>query len=296
VPDGVRADDLYRCLGDCVASEPIRRGENATNRIAIADSKALYHPGTGLKNLERGFLSTLAVVGHQPASWREIWDVLAPESKVARETIPWYADHDEPIPVDANSSEIARLANHLRLALEAAGVRLLEIRSRAVFPEEFNRLVTCYGTKGSALSHITLSLATRLAKGSSGPPLSVICDKHGGRNRYQHLIAEYFPEWLIEVHGESRAESVYRFGPPEGRIEIRFRTKAEACLPVALASMASKYLRELAMKAFNTFWRARIEGLRPTAGYPQDARRFRAEIAPVQSDLGIDDSVLWRTK
>ena len=143
---------------------------------------------------------------------------------------------------------------------------------------------------------IQLSLATSLVEGSSGPPLSVICDKHGGRNRYQHLIAEYFPEWLIEIHGESRAESVYRFGPSEGRIEIRFRTKAEACLPVALASMASKYLRELAMKAFNAFWRARIEGLRPTAGYPQDARRFRAEIAPIQSDLGIEDSVLWRTK
>jgi hypothetical protein len=296
VPDGLRADDLYRRLGDSITVESVRPRENGPARIPIADSKVLYHPGSGLRNLERGLLSALAVVGRRPATWREIWDVLAPESKKLRKNIPWYADYDGQIPIDVEATEIVRLADSLRHALEAARVRLLDIRCRAVFPEEFNRLLACYGTKGAALSHVTLALAARLVKGCRGAPVSVVCDKHGGRNRYGHLVAEYFPEWLIEIHGEGRAQSVYRFGPSESRFEIRFRTKAEACLPVALASMASKYLRELAMKAFNTFWRARISGLRPTAGYPQDARRFRNEIAPVQAELGIEDSVLWRMK
>jgi len=43
--------------------------------------------------------------------------------------------------------------------------------------------------------------------------------------------------------------------------------------------MTAKYLRETAMRAFNAFWAERVPGLRPTAGYPGDARRFREEIA-----------------
>jgi hypothetical protein len=127
-------------------------------------------------------------------------------------------------------------------------------------------------------------------------PISVICDKHGGRNRYAWLLSEHFPDSLIEVCGESRQQSVYRFGPPERRVEFRFQTKAESCLPTALASMAAKYLRELAMRAFNEYWRGHVGRLQPTAGYPQDARRFKAEIAAAQAELEIEDRVLWRCK
>ena len=105
-----------------------------------------------------------------------------------------------------------------------------------------------------------------------------------------------FPDPLIEVHRESLAESVYRWGPPEERVEIAFRAGGEAFLPAALASMASKYLRELAMRAFNDFWCAQLPDLAPTAGYPLDARRFKAAIAPLQARLGIDDRVLWRLR
>jgi hypothetical protein len=60
--------------------------------------------------------------------------------------------------------------------------------------------------------------------------------------------------------------------------------------------MASKYLRELAMRALNAFWGPRVPGLRPTAGYPQDARRFRNDIAATRRELGIEERVLWRVK
>ncbi len=63
-----------------------------------------------------------------------------------------------------------------------------------------------------------------------------------------------------------------------------------------MASMASKYLRELAMRALNEFWCSRVSDLRPTAGYPQDAKRFKAHIGAVQAELQIDDRVLWRVR
>ena len=109
-------------------------------------------------------------------------------------------------------------------------------------------------------------------------------------------MSRQFSEWLVEVCDEGRQRSVYRFGPPDRRVEFCFRTKAESCLPAALASMASKYLRELAMRAFNDFWRGRVPGLLPTAGYPQDAKRFRVDIAETQRKLHISDRVLWRMR
>ena len=208
---------------------------------------------------------------------------------------PWYADFDTAVPLDCEAAQWNRWPS-LTAGLAAVGVRIVAIRSRVIFEEEFNELVERHGSKGAALSQQTLALAAGLVESLPEASIGVICDKHGGRNRYGQLLSEHFPEWLVEVHGEGRERSIYRFGPPERRIEFCFRTKAEACLPVALASMASKYLRELAMRALNEYWCRRVPGLQPTAGYPQDARRFRADIAETQRRLKIADRVVWRVK
>ncbi|MFT7631390.1 MAG: hypothetical protein ACI87E_002428, partial [Mariniblastus sp.] len=46
----------------------------------------------------------------------------------------------------------------------------------------------------------------------------------------------------------------------------------------------------------NEFWIEQIPGLKPTKGYPVDAKRFKAEIAKVQAKLGITDEAVWRKK
>jgi hypothetical protein len=124
----------------------------------------------------------------------------------------------------------------------------------------------------------------------------VVCDKHGGRDRYSSLLMQHFSDGLVEMVCEGRQKSVYRFGPPERRVQITFQAKGESHMPTALASMASKYLRELAMRSFNEFWLRHLPGLAPTAGYPQDARRFQAQIADTQKKLGIEDHMIWRNR
>jgi hypothetical protein len=79
-------------------------------------------------------------------------------------------------------------------------------------------------------------------------------------------------------------------------VEAQFAAKGERFLPSALASMAAKYVRELAMCAWNDYWQRQIPGLRPTAGYPVDARRFADEIRVTQQNLGIADNLIWRTR
>jgi len=36
--------------------------------------------------------------------------------------------------------------------------------------------------------------------------------------------------------------------------------------------------------------------VQPTAGYPQDAKRFRVDVAEAKKRLGIDDRIFWRQR
>jgi hypothetical protein len=65
---------------------------------------------------------------------------------------------------------------------------------------------------------------------------------------------------------------------------------------VALASMVSKYVREILMLEFNAYWQNHVPGIEPTAGYPGDSHRFFAAIRPAIMKLGIPDSAVWRQR
>jgi hypothetical protein len=289
----ISADELYELLGDCVCRQP---SEPSDERLTIADSKRLYQPGGGLGLLERGVAAACHACGSAPASWRGAWRHIAGLDSRQLDAVPWHDGYDHDLPLACELSGILRSVERLREGLARAGIQLCAIRSAAVFPAEFNRLLDCHGNKSSLLSACTLELVRQLLETCTDAPVCVSCDKHGGRNRYGPLLQQLFPEFLVEVRRESRELSVYRWGPEERRIEFSFAAQGERVLTAALASMVSKYLRELAMKAFNDYWLREIPGLRPTAGYPLDAARFKQAIAPRQQALGIPDNILWRCR
>ncbi len=260
----------------------------------MADSKVVYSPARGLRLLERGVLAMMGLVNDVPRDWRAAWRLLDREAAARLDHLPWHLGYDSALPHAADRDDVLDAARRLREGLAAAGVELVSVRSTALFPEPLNDGADRWGNKAEALSRWTLGLVAEALGACEAEEVRVVCDKHGGRNRYGRLLQEQFPETLVEVHGEALAESIYRWGPDERRIEVRFCAGGESFLPVALASMVSKYLRELAMQAFNDFWCRQVPNLRPTAGYPEDAKRFKREIAGMQNDLGIDDRVLWR--
>ena len=181
-------------------------------------------------------------------------------------------------------------------ALDASHVELLAIRARLVFPEEFNSRIQECGSKGQALSLWMLELADDLLRDVNAGTVLWQSDKHGGRKRYGPLLQQIFPEHLIEIREETRSRSCYCWGPRTRRVEAQFVIQGERFLTAALASMLSKYLRELAMRAFNGFWQHHVSTLQPTAGYPVDAQRFRRQIQLKQQELGISDRILWRER
>lgn len=299
VPSGLEPEGAYRCLatllgGDAARIRDAARGcPPARPWPLVADSKTLYRGPRRLEQLEQGVLAWLGTMGCWPASAWAAWRMLAPQAAPLLRSIPWYGE-DFALPVAAERAAIDEAAAHLRTALAEARIGLVAIRARAIFEEKFNRLCTSRGTKAAVLSEATLGLIRRLLKPVAGTPIEVLCDKHGGRGRYTALISRFFPGQLVDVRAEGRTESRYWLGPERARLEFRFASKAERYVPVALASMVAKYLRELAMHALNRFWQARVSGLRPTAGYPRDARRFQGEIAAARQALGIPENALWR--
>jgi hypothetical protein len=291
---------LYRRLKKIVSRSA------SDSKLAIADSKQLYKPGLGLRQLERGVLVGLRSIGEPsalapgagvaangsgtlPANWRSLIHHHAPE-------LACYADYDCDVPIDSTHDEIAKLSTRFDAACGLAGVKLVDLRVRLVYPREFNELTNHFGTKGAALSHVSVGLVRQVMDGcvDRDARTTIVCDKHGGRNRYAALLQHHFPEEWIETQLESGPASRYAWGPGNSRVEICFRVKGEAELPVALASMTAKYHRELAMRAFNHFWCERVPDLKPTAGYPLDAKRFKKAISLLQIKLGIADDCLWR--
>ena len=93
------------------------------------------------------------------------------------------------------------------------------------------------------------------------------------------------------------ARSVYRVIGLEREVRLTFQPRADAeCFCVALASMVSKYLREVLMLEFNRFWQTHVPGLKATAGYPGDAIRFFEAIRPAVERLGLAEETVWRQR
>lgn len=289
---GARTDyDLYGALRNIVTCDPAAL---APGQVVIADSKVVYSPARGLGLLEANVLSLLGLIGKRATGCVELLSQVADAPAAQLQNVAGHDPGSIRLPCAAEARAVADLETSLRHAWPSE-LQLVDLRAQLVHPARFNQLLEELGNKSHLLSRMTLELARDvLATLPEGEPCLVLCDKHGGRNKYGVALQPVFAEYLVEVRRESAATSVYCWGPPTRRVEFRFSARGEGDLPVALASMLAKYLRELAMESWNAFWRRRIPGLRPTAGYPVDARRFKADIAALQAELEIPDDPIWR--
>lgn len=289
VPGHPRECDPWSEFSEVLTNSPAR----GDGRLHVGDSKQVYQAGKGIGPLERSVLAALGMSAEPPQSFRELLCRLATTPVDACDPMePWFEDGDLPLPIAAVCEETIASASRWRDTCESTGIRLRAIRSDVVFTPRFNRAVSDAGSKGVALSRISLRLLRSVWNPEDETPTLVLADKHGGRNRYNELLEEVIDGQMLFRREEGAERSEYRIG----RTDIRFETRSERHFPVALASMVSKYVREAAMDLFNAWWERHVPGLKPTRGYPEDARRFRKDIAPAVSALGIAESIYWRDK
>jgi len=284
------AVDFYTLLEKSVSSSI------AADRLAIADSKLVFKGGQGLRHLEEAVLATSFASTAKLPCWNE---PAGTEQATCVPLAPWYQQAAATFPLVSSPTEIESKRDQLQRDCLGQGIELCDVRTAFVPAARFNQLLAKWGNKSNVLTAVTMRLVREVVERCrelGGQPIRVVCDKHGGRNRYVAALQHAFPEshWTIEC--ESRAESRYRGFDSTMPMQVAFRAKGEGFLPAALASITAKYHREVAMLAFNQFWQSRLPNIRSTAGYPVDAKRFVAEIENVRATLKIDRDILWRRK
>lgn len=283
VPTPPQKFNFWKAFDKVLTNSP----EPDETRLHVADSKEVFQPHRGYAALERGVLSALRLLGHAPRSFDELRQVLTEATSLSEHEASF---HDCHLPLDSESHDFS-IVDTWHDCCERHGTRLRAIKAAIVHPPQFNRLIREYDNKSLLVSRVAFQLL-RAVWTPDETETFIIGDKHGGRNRYDHLLAEVLDGEMIFRMEEGADRSDYRVG----KTVLRFQPRAEEHGPVALASMTAKYVRELVMTQFNQFWAKQIDGLKPTQGYPNDAHRFREQIAETQQRLGIADDDLWRSR
>ena len=297
VPDELADVSMWKLLAGAVSRSASRKRGSL---IAFGDSKKLYNGlrgNLGLEHLERGVLSALASRDDRPESLMHLLEVIAPGAWPAAQKYPWYAGADSPLPRSIGSGNIAIWANSLKTRMAKVDVALLTMRSEVVFEGEFNRLIEASNNKSSTLFDVTCRLLMHLWRGFPAKSIRIFVDHQGGRVRYLPGLQRVFEGCSFKVLEENDTVSAYRLEDAAHRAEICFAVECEdRQMPVALASMVSKYVRELLMDLINRFWAAQVPDLAPTSGYYCDGNRFFAQIQPAIRRLGLDQSLVYRSR
>ena len=276
------------------------------DHIPLGDSKQLFQPSSGLASIEAGLLTMLLQIDAPrtlicPTNLQDfrqfvIWQKQPQTNQSKRDTIaPWYEQLEKwPVPSVVPPTEILRLAELARTALQSNSIQLLAVRAAIVSESEFNESVSLSGSKGQLLSATTLELVSSFCI-DEPRSVEVFCDRQGGRKNYLPILLDALPnEWFAELLQSKTCVSYRNTRSP--RRDFHFTVGGDSFGPTALASMLAKYLRERLMQSFNAFWQLQLPNLRPTAGYPLDAKRFREAIESTALALQLPERVWWRCR
>ncbi len=301
--------DLWRALDTVVSRDPGQDGQLQGARLVVADSKVVFARNPrGEARLEASALAFLALRAHSrrpPVSAREMLARTPAElrGEVALETEPWFPFLPRRLPLYADEGGLDRTVAVLdgelrRIEVEvcAAGARVLPVvELNSSFARTSNKSRTHWDLSATVLRHLWSEHARE--------GLDLLVDRHGGRMRYAALLSETFPEARVATLCEQRARSEYAVVERSGgagaprRMRVAFAERAEsASFAVALASCLAKYARETCMRAFNTYFGSLQPGLRPTAGYVSDGRRWLAEAGPAIERSGLQMQDLVRER
>ncbi len=288
------APDLWELLSAAVC----RPGRGAAGRLAVGDSKKLYARGSGLARLECGVLGFLGAGGELPGSPGElVGRLLSERCRQSLDDHPWYADRGEHLPLEADAGTTAERAGALADVCSRQGVETVLLAGRLLAEGEFNRRVEVLDNKASVLISLVIDLLRELRRAAGEEPLNISVDRMGGRTDYVPVLSAAFPHGFVWEEERTARRQCYRIDGLEGPTTVEFLVKADASrFPVALASMTSKYLREVFMRRFNAYWQDLDPQVPTTSGYHADAEPFLQAVAEHRRRMGLGRGELVRLR
>jgi ribonuclease HII len=244
-----------------------------------------------------GFIESVALAllsragGGVPASADELLDRVSPGSRPRlRACCPneptagqcWSVE----LPLPLFGGEVAYGEALLDRLIGRSSLRIVDVQSR----------VACAGLLNAELAAGKNKLAVDLelfedlicaVHSRHGSPLLAVCGMIGGIRDYASRLSRFEPHRVGSLAGR-RGQRRYAV---DGVGELRFEVDADARhLPVALASIVGKYVREICMRRIGEFYRQDVPELKLASGYHDpvtthfidatEASRRRLGIAP----------------
>jgi len=292
ISDDLLKADHWGLLSRAVA----RRKKNLAGRLLITDSKKAYSRAVGIKHLERTVLGTLKCLGKEPGMLVELIELLCPGCLERLSAYPWYRDAGNYC-LSADAADRAIASTVLADDMTSNGIELLDMRSFCLDVGYYNKMVASVRNKANVLFSATSRLIKRAYDNFAGDDLQIIIDRQGGRIHYRKHLQMMFSDMELKILCESPADSSYELRDGDKSMRLHFVVGAdERFLPVSLASMVSKYLRELLVYNINRYFAGFHSDLRPTAGYWKDGLRFIEDLKTNIPHLHVDMDQLVRCR
>ena len=268
-----------------------RNGRAKALPVPIDDSK-LVLKRHGVAGLARGVGAFAAALDQAPPAHLEDLIVrYSDRQPVGYARAPWFEDLDT-VPLPSYP-----WTGPLEQRWARRGVRALDLRVLPADAPELNEAFEALQNKANVLGLLSASLLVSLLDRYPAEDAHVVMDRHGGRKDYAAYLAQVFPFAQVSPRSGPIGESRYQVDLPDRRLYLRFVTKGDQIsLAVSWASMAAKLTRELFMRRFNDWFCQRCPGLKPTAGYYTDGRRFLQDIEGLLAEEAVDRGLLVRSR
>ncbi len=292
LPRDLLTADLWEVLKKSVGGTR----KHLAGRLLIADSKKAFSKSLGIRHLERTVLACIRCLDSEPAALTELLALLCPDCLERLRDYPWHKDAGNyGIPVDDADIKIA--SSVLKDDLASNGMKLLELRSCCLDVAYYNKMVGSVKNKASVLFTAVSQLIKAAFDNFAGDDLQIMIDRQGGRVHYRKSLQRMFPDMELKIIKQSAVNSSYELKADGKTMRLHFTVGADdRFLPVSLASMVCKYLRELLVDMMNRYFSAFSAELKPTAGYWKDGLRFIEDLKTYIPHVQYDGNQLIRLR
>lgn len=293
LPDSHLKSDMWQTLIKTVSKQK----KNLAGRLLIADSKKAFTRSSGPIHLSRAVLASLSILNTAPTDAFQLLQSLCPDCVVRLADYPWHKDLHK-IPLHASPDDIKVASSALKKTMAENNMHLLSLQSRCLDVERYNHLVGNVKNKSTVLFTAICQLIQNIfTDAHPDQNLQIIVDRQGGRIAYAPPLLKMFPEMSLAIIKQDEKLSSYEMTDGKKTMRLHFTTKADdRFLPVALASMTSKYIRELMMDSINRYFIEQCPDLKPTAGYWTDGKRFISDLQKNLPNTTIPTNLLVRCK
>ncbi|HUV41654.1 MAG TPA: hypothetical protein VMW23_07700 [Sedimentisphaerales bacterium] len=284
--------NLWQVLKASVGS----KAKALAGRLLVTDSKKAYSKSRGIKHLQRTVLAFLKTVDKKPATLAQLLQTLCPDCLQRLNDYPWYKDltgYD----IVTNDADISIASNVLTDDMAVNGIKFLGFRTCCLDVAHYNTLMAKVKNKANVLFSSTSQLIKSAFDDACPEDLHIIVDRQGGRVHYRRQLQCMFGDMQLKILCENATVSSYELHADGRKMRLDFAVDADLnFLPVSLASMACKYLRELLVDCINRYFAQLCTNLKPTAGYWQDGQRFIRDLKTNMAHVRYDSNKLIRCR